>query len=318
MLRHAHESQSRQLLLGLGGRETLEVGDVDRICLRGDGEIDHGTRLHLGIGLGILADDHALRHRVALFELDATDLEPRLTQGVSGILLRVAHDIGNRHRTAKETGGVGDEEADARDEDDGDHGEDDVALRVVAFGRYGTSPGTRHHGGLARIGHHGGLVDAVWDGGPGNSRIAAVEHLGFGGGTTRQIVVDGTLHFLGGRKAVVGVLLQRRHDDGLELRVDVGIDLARRDGKVAHLLHGYRYHIRAIKGQLARRGLVEHDAERVEVACRRELLALSLLRTHVVRGAQHRGVLGHAGVPGLGDAEVHDLHVTVALHHDVR
>ena len=33
--------------------------------------------------------------------------------------------------------------------------------------------------------------------------------------------------------------------------------------------------------------------------------------------AQHRGGLGHDGILRARDAEVHDLHVAVGLHHDV-
>ena len=86
---------------------------------------------------------------------------------------------------------------------------------------------------------------------------------------------------------------------------------------VLHLLHGHRYGVRAVEGQLARGGLVQHDAQRVDVAGGREILALGLLRRDVVGGAQHSGRFVVHGVLRPGDAEVHHLHVAVGLHHDV-
>ena len=71
----------------------------------------------------------------------------------------------------------------------------------------------------------------------------------------------------------------------LERGVDVGVDFARRHRQIVHLLHGYAHGVGAVKGQLARRGLVEHHAERVDVACGRQLLALRLLGRDVMRRA---------------------------------
>ena len=72
------------------------------------------------------------------------------------------------------------------------------------------------------------------------------------------------------------------------------------------------------EGELARGGLVQHDAQRVDVAGGREIFALGLFRRDVVGGAQHSGrfvVQRESLRPG--DAEVHHLHVAIGLHHDV-
>ncbi len=132
-----------------------------------------------------------------------------------------------------------------------------------------------------------------------------------------EIGVHGLLHVVGRGKAVVRVFLQRAHDDGVELRVYLRVDLGRRDGRVVNLLHRHRHHVRAVEGQLAGGRLVHDDAQRVEVAGRAELFALRLLGADVVRRAEHRGIVRHAGVARLRDAKVHDLHVAVGLDHDV-
>ncbi len=96
-----------------------------------------------------------------------------------------------------------------------------------------------------------------------------------------------------------------------------GLISTRRRRQVVHLLHGHAHGIGAVEGQLARGGLVQHDAQRVDVAGGGEVLALRLLRRDVVRRAQHGRGLCHDGVLRARDAEVHDLHVAVGLHHDV-
>ena len=72
-------------------------------------------------------------------------------------------------------------------------------------------------------------------------------------------------------------------------------------------------HVGGVERAAAGEDLVEHQAERVDVAARRDLAAGELLGRHVGRraGAQH-----FAG--GAGEAEVGDPDLAAAVEHDVR
>ena len=83
------------------------------------------------------------------------------------------------------------------------------------------------------------------------------------------------------------------------------------------LLHGNAYRVLAVEGQLARGCLVQHHAQRVDVACAGEFFALRLLGRNVVGGAQHGCRLRKARVACARDAEVHYLDVAIRLDHDV-
>ena len=91
----------------------------------------------------------------------------------------------------------------------------------------------------------------------------------------------------------------------------LGRDAAqRRDGLVDVPVEHRHRRVRAVEGRLSREQLVGHDADRVEVGVRADLLGERLLRGHV-RGRPHR----HAGVGeplrqrvvGARDAEVGEL-----------
>ena len=118
---------------------------------------------------------------------------------------------------------------------------------------------------------------------------------------------------LGRPVTVVGVLGHRLHDDGVERRRDGRVGHPGQDGLVAHVLGGNRHRRVAGEGRLADRHLVEHDAERVDVAPGVDPLALGLLGREVGGRAHDGAGLGQAllGVDGPGDPEVGDLDLAV-------
>ena len=118
---------------------------------------------------------------------------------------------------------------------------------------------------------------------------------------------------LGRPVTVVRVLGHRLHDDGVERRGDGRIGHPGQDGLVAHVLRGDRHRRVAGERRLADRHLVEHDAERVDVAPGVDPLALGLLGREVGGRAHDGAGLGQAllGVDGPGDPEVGDLDLAV-------
>ena len=89
-------------------------------------------------------------------------------------------------------------------------------------------------------------------------------------------------------------------------------------GLVADLLHRHRDRAVAVEGHPPGQHLVEHDADRVAVARRGDLVAAGLLGREVLRRADHRAGLGHVGLGArAGDAEVGDLEVAVLGHEHV-
>ena len=76
--------------------------------------------------------------------------------------------------------------------------------------------------------------------------------------------------------------------------------------------------LRAGKGRLAAQHLVDHRAERVEIAAGVERATIDLLRAHVGRRAGEHGVGEVGRVGGAGEPEVEDLHVAAIGDHDVR
>jgi len=118
-------------------------------------------------------------------------------------------------------------------------------------------------------------------------------------------------------RAPSGVLLQATLDHPLDDRVHVGHDGRRAAGtgraaQLAQLLEA-----RCVERALAREQLVEHEAERIDVAARGDLDSLELLGRHVVRRAG--ADLGAGDIRGQrGEAEIRDAHLPRAVDHDVR
>ena len=143
--------------------------------------------------------------------------------------------------------------------------------------------------GAAHCGHDRSAVGYGADVGHAahDLRLRAGEACAQGDGSAGQVIVQGRTHVFGGCEALHGVLRHGLEDDSLKGGVDLRVELARRHGLVLNLLHGDADRIGAVEGQLARGGLVQHDAERVDVAGGGELLALRLLGGDIVSGAQH-------------------------------
>ena len=324
--RARHEPLVLDRLLRLFRVEALHVGHGDLSHALRYGNVDFRALLALVAGLRVLADYLPGRNLVVVLLVGGAQLEAGLLQDGRGLLDGLARHVG--HGVAR---GEAAHEGECRKAHDGQRGNDahhdaDGLLVVLLLAVVGTvvlraaggSRGlraARAHAG----GHDGGAVchahgrnDAAHDGRLGAGEAAAHVHRASG-----QVVVQRVAHVLRGGEALGGILRHGAHDDGFERGVDIGVDLSRRGRQVVHLLHGHAQGIGAVEGQLARGGLVQHDAERVDVAGGGELLALRLFRRDIVRRAQHGRRLRHDRVLGARDAEVHDLHVAVGLHHDV-
>src|SRR5690606_10236873 len=109
----------------------------------------------------------------------------------------------------------------------------------------------------------------------------------------------------------------RLGDDGIE-RLQPRVRLARR--RHNHLQHLIELGdlVLAVDDALPRQGLVEHDARRVDVSARGDLLAARLLWGHVADLALDLAVTRRLYPPGtLGDAEVEHSGDPVRADHDV-
>ena len=88
--------------------------------------------------------------------------------------------------------------------------------------------------------------------------------------------------------------------------------------RLVHVPHRDRDEVVALERRLARQQLVEHDAERVDVRQRVDLLAARLLGRDVVARAEHRPGLRHpCDVERARDPEVGHLRLPVAVEQDV-
>ncbi len=136
-----------------------------------------------------------------------------------------------------------------------------------------------------------------------------------------EIAAEVGSQVVGGRVAVGRVLRQQLHGDGVErlghahTAVDQGLRL------LLDVLVGDRDRRVGLERRCPRQHLVEHHAERIQVAAAVDGLALGLLGREVGGGAHHRAVLGEARIGPAGerggDTEVGDLHVAAVGHQDV-
>ena len=102
-----------------------------------------------------------------------------------------------------------------------------------------------------------------------------------------------------GAVAAVEVLGRGAVDDGGQRAGDLRAAQLHVGQLLAHVLHRHRDLVLAVEGDVAREHLEEHDAQRVEVALRVDVLAQRLLGRDVVGRAQHAAV---GGQPLLGRA----------------
>ena len=135
--------------------------------------------------------------------------------------------------------------------------------------------------------------------------------------TPSKIIAQRASKLVGALEAIGWILLHALEDDAFEASVDLRVDLAWRDRLLIDLLKCDGDGVVALKGDLARCGLVHNNAQRVDIGGRPELFALRLFRGDVVCGTKHRVVGGEMAVLGASDTEVHHLDVAVGLHHDV-
>ena len=126
-------------------------------------------------------------------------------------------------------------------------------------------------------------------------------------------------HLGGGLVAVGRVLAQRLEHDRIELRGDLRVELRRGPRVLPHVLVGHRDRGVAGERRLAGEQLEQHATGGVDVAAGVDGLTARLLGRQVLRRPDHRGGLGHvlALTQRAGDAEVHDLHRTGPVDHDV-
>ena len=114
------------------------------------------------------------------------------------------------------------------------------------------------------------------------------------------------------------VLREGPREDGAELARDRRVVGLRRGEVLVDDLVRDRREVVADEGLPLREELVEHDAEREEIAPPVHLLARHLLRRHVVRRPEELAGLREARGLDLRDAEVRDLHGPVGRDDDVR
>src|SRR5205814_7144614 len=120
------------------------------------------------------------------------------------------------------------------------------------------------------------------------------------------------------RKPLLRVLLERAVDRGGDAWRNVAADVEQVWRALVHVLHRDDDEAFAGERNVTGQQLVQHGAERVDVAVRVDTVAGRLLRGDVVRRPQHRAGLGHAvDVDRAGDAEVRHLGPAVAVQKHV-
>ena len=322
-------------LLGLLGRHVGEVGHADLLLgllALGDDDVDGGALRHLARSARVLVHDLALLDAAGVALLGLAHLEvPVLRDGRLGVVRRHAGEVGHRVGLGGTAQDVDQREDDGHRGNDAAHRADDdvalalaVALLLLLGSLLGGAlrsvlPGARNarHGGGVAGGH---TLAGLELGGGGDGRSGAGQN---GGGAVDlrhascEVVAQHVVELQGGLEAVGGVLLHALEDDGLKRGVHGGVELRGRLGLLVDLLQGDGDGVVALKGHLARGGLVHDDAQGVDVGGGAKLLALRLLGRDVVGGAQDGVVLREVAVLGASDAEVHHLDVAIGLHHDV-
>ncbi len=124
-------------------------------------------------------------------------------------------------------------------------------------------------------------------------------------------------HDVRGRRPPPRLLLEAAQDRPLDRRVEPGHERRRLDRPLVAVLARVLRERLALEGAPARVELVEHEAERVDVAADRDLAPLQLLRRHVA-GRPRAHVVVAQRLGEAGQAEVGDAHVALAVEHHVR
>src|SRR5229473_491640 len=175
-------------------------------------------------------------------------------------------------------------------------GADEIVVVYAAKTRSGEA-----HGGIHRVTahHHGGLRAS-----------GVIDH-----GTVIAEIFE---HFAAALVANLRILGQRFHHHSADTRVNRGIDLLRRNGLFVHNFVNDGGDVLSREGLFAGDHLVEHDAERKDVAASVDRAALHLFRGHVAgRAHDVRGLLHGAELQDFRGAEVGDLDGVVRGEHQV-
>ena len=165
--------------------------------------------------------------------------------------------------------------------------------------RFGAAAGERPQEHAAREG------DGAARAGPGDLDLDAAE------------LCEG----LGGvAEALGGLALHARHDEVLERRREARAHLGRAAaGRTVEDRHADLGERVPGEGQLPGHDVIEHGAQREDVAAGVEFVAAYLLGAHVEHRSHEHPVLGDAALAGgARDAEVEELQVAVVLQQDVR
>ena len=129
--------------------------------------------------------------------------------------------------------------------------------------------------------------------------------------------IEGRGEFLGGLKALVGLLGQRLAHHGIHRSGNLHVEARRRQRiLLEHLAHRDR----GIAGErpLAGEKLIEDDADGEKIGAAVHRQSQDLLRRHVGRRAEHRADLRQFRRFDVGNAEVGDLHRAIRQQEDVR
>lgn len=188
--------------------------------------------------------------------------------------------------------------------------QDGRAYRLVA-GRHAARPGRQPR----LTGHRRARLDrGLAYGGCRHRRHVS------GGGTA---VSDPAGHFAGVPRPLVRLLREQVKDDPVQEAGEPGPVRAGWFGQGVAVPDEDGPGVLQVEGWRSGRDLVEHAAERVQVAAPVDVFAADLLGRHVVRGAHRDAGAGETSrepdvVAEARDAEVADLHRAVGEPHDVR
>ena len=113
------------------------------------------------------------------------------------------------------------------------------------------------------------------------------------------------------------ILGQRLVDHIFQIGREILQVILQRRRRLVNDLEQRRGGIFAIEGHHAGEQFVEHDAAGKDIGAAIHHLGVDLLGRHVSDGADHLAGAGHGIVANAGDAEIHDLAIAVAQHHEI-
>src|SRR5438876_3251902 len=118
-------------------------------------------------------------------------------------------------------------------------------------------------------------------------------------------------------ETLLAVLGQRLVDHIFQIGREILQVILQRRRRLMNDLEQRRGGIFAIEGHHAGEQFVEHDAAGKDIGAAIHHLGVDLLGRHVSDGADNLAGAGHGIVANAGDAEIHDLAIAVAQHHEI-